>query len=68
MAIREKIIINIDEEGKIEANTEGFKGEVCLDALNEILEGMGEIDNIKKTSDYFKKINIENTAKIKVGR
>lgn len=68
MAVREEIIINIDEDGKIEAKTNGFKGKVCLDALDEILEGLEEVSKVEKTSSYYQRINLKQKSYLKVGK
>lgn len=49
----QKITITIDDEGSITAKTSGFKGEACLDALDEILEMEGVVSNAKKTDEYY---------------
>ncbi len=51
----EKIILQIDSEGKISAQTQGFKGEICLKELEKLLDGIAEIQDVKKTDDYFAK-------------
>ena len=49
----EKIIIDIDENGKISADLDGFKGEACIEEISELLEGLAEINSIEKKDDYF---------------
>ncbi len=53
----ERITITINENGKISARTEGFKGETCLEALDSILGEIGEQVEIKKTDEFFQKTN-----------
>lgn len=48
-----KIIINLDENGKITAETEGILGEVCLEQLEELLDGIDAIVEVKKTDDFY---------------
>lgn len=48
----QRIVITIDEEGSITAKTSGFKGESCLDALDELLEIEGTITSLKKTDEF----------------
>lgn len=48
----QKITITIDDEGSITAKTSGFKGETCLDALEELLEIDGVVSSVKKTDEY----------------
>lgn len=49
----QKVILTIDEQGKITAKTDGFKGEACLEALESLLEQELNVVNIKKTDEYF---------------
>ena len=50
-----KIEIEIDENGGITAETKGMKGEVCVDELDQILQGLeGERDN-KYKPEYYQK-------------
>ena len=49
----EKIIIEIDENGRITADLEGFKGEICETEIGELLEGIAEINVVHKKDDYF---------------
>jgi hypothetical protein len=48
----QKIVITIDDNGGITAKTNGFKGDSCLSALDELLDFDGVISNIKKTDEY----------------
>ncbi|MFM2482849.1 DUF2997 domain-containing protein [Celerinatantimonas sp. YJH-8] len=48
----QKITLTIDEEGAITAKTSGFKGESCLEALDELLNLEGVVSNVKKTDEY----------------
>lgn len=36
-----RITIEIDEEGRISADAEGFPGDLCLKDLDRLLEGLG---------------------------
>ena len=64
----EKIVINIDEFGKISAATEGFQGETCLNELEKILEGIDSIVDIKKTDKYYQKVNVKKKTNIQSKR
>jgi biopolymer transport protein ExbD len=46
-----KIILTIDENGKITAETEGIKGETCLSELKELLDNQFFIST-KKTDEF----------------
>ena len=47
-----RITIQIDENGKISANTSGIKGEVCLEELEALLGDLEELSSIKKTDEF----------------
>ncbi len=55
----QKIVITIDEEGGLTAKTSGFKGESCLEALDEILELDVGISSLKKTDEYRQKQSVQ---------
>ncbi|WP_105213236.1 DUF2997 domain-containing protein [Pseudoalteromonas sp. T1lg22] len=48
----QKITLTIDEDGAISAKTSGFKGESCLEALDELLNLEGVVSSVKKTDEY----------------
>ncbi|MAY00472.1 MAG: hypothetical protein CMI08_14980 [Oceanospirillaceae bacterium] len=48
----QKITLTIDDDGAITAKTSGFKGESCLEALDELLNLEGVVSNVKKTDEY----------------
>lgn len=48
----QKITLTIDEDGAITAKTSGFKGESCLDALDELLNLEGVVSSVKKTDEF----------------
>lgn len=48
----QKITLTIDDDGAITAKTSGFKGESCLEALDELLNLDGVVSNVKKTDEY----------------
>ena len=58
-----RIEITIDENGKINAATEGMKGEVCLSELQSLLGEIADIESIKKTDEYYQANELHN-AKI----
>ena len=49
----QKIVITIDDDGAITAKTAGFKGESCLEALEDLLELNGVVCELKKTDEYY---------------
>lgn len=48
----QKITLTIDDDGTITAKTSGFKGESCLEALDELLNLDGVVSSVKKTDEY----------------
>lgn len=62
----QRIVITIDENGKMNASTEGIKGEVCLDELQAIMDSLEELQSISKTDEFYQtqivkpKNNIQN--------
>jgi Protein of unknown function (DUF2997) len=59
-----KIILTIDENGKITAETEGLKGETCLSELEQLLENQFFVST-KKTDEFEQNthINSQNIQK-----
>jgi hypothetical protein len=49
----QRIVITLDENGKINAATEGIKGEMCLDELQNLLGEIAELESISKTDEYY---------------
>ena len=60
-----KIKVDIDETGKISAETFGIEGIECVDELSELLKELGNIEKIKKKPEYYKKVALKNSIKIK---
>ncbi len=48
----QKITITIDEQGALTAKTGGFKGEACLEALEELLDLDADVISVKTTDEY----------------
>ena len=65
----QKIVITIDEQGGIHAKTSGFKGESCLDALEQLLDTEAQVISSKKTDEYHQtqqqSVQKKNTLKRK---
>jgi hypothetical protein len=49
----QRITITIDENGKINASTDGIKGEMCLTELQELLDENEMMQSVKKTDEYY---------------
>lgn len=65
--MEQRIELEIDEDGKIMAKTEGLKGETCIDELQKLFDGIAIINEVKKTDEYSQtvKVNTKQTQKIK---
>lgn len=48
-----KIIITIDAQGRISAETEGLKGDACLTELESLLGQDLDIGSIKTTDEFY---------------
>jgi len=60
----QRIVITIDENGKINASTEGIKGEMCLDELQELLGRIEELQSINKTDEFYQANELKSQNKI----
>jgi hypothetical protein len=49
----QRIVITIDENGKINAATEGIKGEMCLTELQELLAAEDNLQSVVKTDEFY---------------
>jgi hypothetical protein len=56
-----RIEIIIDQDGRINAETEGIKGEMCLDILQELLGALDDMESISKKPEYDEKEVLSNT-------
>ncbi len=60
------VIVEIDEDGNIKAETKGMEGEVCVTELDEMLEGLvGERSFKNKPEFYEKSQRINKKVEIK---
>lgn len=51
--MEQRIVVTIDENGKINASTDGIKGEMCLTELQELLDENEMMQSVKKTDEYY---------------
>lgn len=56
----QKVVITIDDEGRITAKTSGFKGDTCLDALNDLLDLEGSVSSMKKTDEFHQPVQVQS--------
>lgn len=54
----QRINITINEDGSLDLKTDGIKGEACLSEVEEILDELADIKEVKKTDEYYQKINV----------
>jgi len=60
----QRIVITIDENGKINASTEGIKGEMCLDELQELLGNLEDLQSVSKTDEFYQTNELKTQTKI----
>lgn len=61
----QRIIVTIDENGKIDAATNGIKGEMCLAELQELLDDFENLQSVKKTDEYYQSVEVKVNTVIK---
>ena len=54
----QRINITINEDGSLDLKTDGIKGEACLSEVEEILSELADIKEVKKTDEYYQKVNV----------
>ncbi|MCL1993755.1 MAG: DUF2997 domain-containing protein [Spirochaetes bacterium] len=57
-----RIEITIDQDGKINAKTDGIKGEACLEKVLEIVGDWGDLESFDKTDEWHQTIDTGNTV------
>ena len=53
----QRINITINEDGSLDLKTDGIKGEACLSEVEELLDELADIKEVKKTDEYYQKIS-----------
>lgn len=54
----QRINITINEDGSLDLKTDGIKGEACLSEVEELLYELADIKEVKKTDEYYQKVNV----------
>lgn len=54
----QRINITINEDGSLDLKTDGIKGEACLSEVEELLDELADIKEVKKTNEYYQKVNV----------
>jgi len=60
----QRIVVTIDENGKINARTSGIKGEMCLDELQGLLDELVEVKSVIKTDEFRQKVEVKMNKKV----
>jgi hypothetical protein len=55
-----RIEITIDQDGKINASTEGIKGEMCLAKVQDLIGELADLESYDKTDEWFQDAEIIN--------
>jgi len=63
-----RIEITIDQDGKINASTEGIKGEMCLSKLQDLIGDLADLESYDKTPEWDEPAEITNYNPQKIGR
>lgn len=42
----QRICVEIDDDGRITAEAEGFLGDACLKELDQLLDGLGRLEDV----------------------
>ncbi len=58
------IELSIDEFGKLEAETFGFKGKICESELIDLLGDSFVVETIDKKDDYYKPVEEDVAQKL----
>jgi len=53
------VVIEIDEDGNIKAETKGMKGDICVDELDEILKGLEGEQKFKNKPEFYQSRSIK---------
>ena len=64
----QRIVVIIDENGKINAKTDGIKGEVCIEELQKILGEVADLESVSKTDEYYQHNELHAKNIQRVGR
>ena len=61
-------MIEIDADGSIKAKTDGYKGEICMKALQDLLGKDEFFVSVKPSDEFYQETQVTETNKIKAGR
>ena len=64
----QRIIIEINPDGSIKAKTDGFKGETCMTAIQDLLGKDEFFASVKPSDEFYQETRIEQNDKIEQRR
>lgn len=64
----QKIIVEIDRDGRITADADGFAGDACLKDLEKLLEGLGSLPESTTRKSETYKAGVVTTRSQTLGR
>ena len=64
----QRIVIEINPDGSIRAKTDGFVGDICVTALQEILGRDELFSSFKPSDDFFQETRVETIDSVKARR
>ncbi len=59
----EKIIVKIDKNGNITSEVKGVVGPSCVSKVEELLRDIAEIEDMKKTDEYYMDVEVLQNTK-----
>ncbi len=62
-----KIDIVIKEDGSIDVEAHGFTGEACIKEVEELMEDVGTVNDIKKKPEFYARASKRISKRIGVG-
>lgn len=63
------ITIEIDADGRLTADAEGFSGDTCLKELEKLLEGLAQWESVERKTDTDEQtVSQKRKAKLGLGR
>jgi len=64
----QRIVIEINPDGSIIAETDGFKGDLCIKALQDILGKDEFFCSIKPSDEFYQETKVVEDTTVKAGR
>ncbi len=64
----QRIIIEIGPDGSIKAKTDGFRGEACMDAIQDLLGKDEFFCSVKPSDEFYQETEIAQNSKVEQRR